>query len=121
MDEPSWSVGAQGAAVRWTVLALTLLALAYLLLFTGAFGLPTGWRSAGGVAAYVLIHLGAIVLILALLAAYILDVVANARLSWTGRTVWIVALALGNVLAMPVYWLVHLRRGRRRTDLALPA
>jgi len=56
--------------------------------------------------------------IMTLLAIYIIDVVVNPRLGWTARVVWIVALALGNVLAMPIYWALHLRRRHRSPGVA---
>jgi hypothetical protein len=49
------------------------------------------------------------------LAVLLWDVFNNPRLGDTARTVWAVALCVGNVVAMPVYWIVHLRRSRSKT------
>jgi len=49
------------------------------------------------------------------LAVLLWDVFNNPRLGDTARTVWAVGLCVGNVVAMPVYWIVHLRRSRSKT------
>jgi len=114
-------VGYRGALARCALLVLTLLALGYLALNARVFGIQRpGFLDLAGAGAfvYVLVTLSAIGTIIALLVIYILDVVANPLLGWTARTVWIVALALGNVLAMPIYWALYLRRKRRSPSVA---
>jgi hypothetical protein len=114
-----WAVGYRGALVRWAVLTLTLLALSYVALNARALGISRPEFldfSGAGPVVYVLVNLLIIGTIMALLAAYIVDVIANPRLGWTARTIWIVALALGNILAMPIYWAVHLHRKHLAPD-----
>lgn len=71
----------------------------------------SGMRDLGG-PLYVLVRLGAIGMLLGVQAIFILDVFANARLSDLRRVLWTLALVLGNVVVMPVYWVLYLRRAR---------
>ena len=110
--EPGWSVGRRGLVSRLALLVLAVAGLVFLVLRAGAFGAPQPSFRDLGAPLYVLVHLGAIGMLLALQAIFILDVFANARLSDLRRVLWTLALVLGNVLAMPVYSVLHLRRAR---------
>jgi len=56
------------------------------------------------------LHIGTMVLIIALLIVYIRDAYSNPRLDDNKRVFWAVVLFLGNMIAMPIYWWVYLRR-----------
>ena len=60
-----------------------------------------------------LLHLFTIFWALGLLAISFVDIFSNPRLSQTWRIVWVIVLMLGNMLALPVYWLLYLRGGER--------
>ena len=105
----------------YVVAALTLWPLLYLVGFTvwtlsffvsgrvptpGTGTVPT-WFLVVGV-----LHVLTMLLGLALLAVYVVDVVRNPRLEGTDmRTVWVLLVVLVAPGAMPVYWWLHLRPG----------
>ena len=89
---------------RWLVLLATLWPLVYAALFFGDV-LGTG-------AVSWLLHLGTIFWLLGLLAISLVDVFRNPELTESHRTVWAVALVAANMLALPVYWLLHARGPR---------
>ena len=90
---------------RSLLLLATLWPLVYVALFFGDV-LGAGPLS-------FLIHLGTIVWLLGLLAVSLIDIFRNPRLGETARAVWVVVLVLGNMLALPAYWLLYIRRGER--------
>ncbi len=58
------------------------------------------------------LHFATMVLIIALLIVCIRDVFRNDELPNDRRTLWAVVLFLGNVMAIPIYWWLYMRRGR---------
>ena len=98
------------------LLVVTLAALAFMVLRTGAFGAPKpAFLDLEGLP-YLLAHLLVIGALMGALAIYLLDVFANTRLSDPARVAWAVALFVGNVFAMPLYWLLYLSRPRARAQ-----
>ena len=89
---------------RWLVLLATLWPLVYAVLFIGDV-VPAGPASW-------LLHLGTIFWLLGLLAISIVDIFRNPVLTETSRTVWVVLLFVGNMIAFPAYWLLYLRDPR---------
>jgi hypothetical protein len=97
---------------RVTLLLVALSGLLFLVLRTGAFGAPQpGVLDLRGLP-YLVVHLLVIGALLAAQALFLLDVIVNARLNDTARIIWGIALFVGNVIAMPVYWAMHLSRSR---------
>jgi hypothetical protein len=110
--ESRWSPGQWGPAGRALLLAVTLSVLAYMLLWTRAFGLPRPeFLDPEGLASFG-ITLVVIVALCGALAAFLLDVFSNPRLGETARIIWSVSLCAGNVVVMPVYWALYLSRSR---------
>lgn len=62
-------------------------------------------------------HLAAMVWILALTILYIVHIAKHPSVKSEMRVVWIVAVLMANVFAMPIYWYLHIWRDRTR-DLA---
>jgi cell division protein FtsL len=56
------------------------------------------------------VHLGTIVLMMALMPYYIILAVKNERLDQTGRIIWVVLLCTIGILANPVYWYLYVWR-----------
>lgn len=56
------------------------------------------------------LHIGTMLLIIALLIVYIRDAYSNPRIDDNKRTFWAIVLFMGNMIAMPIYWWVYLRR-----------
>jgi hypothetical protein len=99
---------------RWLLLIATLVPLAYMLLFVGAFAAVRAGGDdflIGPVG--VVLHLATIFWSMGLLAIYVLDVLRNPKLDETLRIVWTVSLVLATIVAMLVYWWLYLRRGER--------
>lgn len=59
-------------------------------------------------------HVGTILLALAATAAYVVDAWRSPQVKRDERTLWVLVLLLGGMIAMPVYWWLHLRTARRR-------
>ena len=112
MLETRWAAGRWSLIPRLLVLAGSLASLAYLVLSVGAFGAPEPeFLDAQGLWSFG-VSLVVIFALMGLLAIYIVDVLANPRLNDRARVIWGIALAAGNVIAMPIYWLIHLSRPR---------
>lgn len=101
------------------LLAATLLPVLYLIAFVaiiataalsgsdepdGGLPVPFGVLMAG--------HLLTILLIFAITAVYIVDVFRNPRIPNDQRALWAVVIFMGNIVAMPVYWWLHIRPPR---------
>jgi hypothetical protein len=95
-----------------TLLVVALVALAYMVLWVRAFGLPRpDFLDPEALASFV-ITFAVIVAACGALVLFGLDMFANPRLGDTARAVWLVALLVGTVVTMPVYWALHLSRSR---------
>lgn len=115
-----WSPGQWGLAGRALLLAVTLGVLAYMVLWTRAFGLPRpAFLDAEGLAGFG-ITLIVIVALCGALAVFVWDVFSNPQLGETARIVWSVALCVGNVVVMPVYWALYLSRARTPSTMPGP-
>jgi hypothetical protein len=102
-----WPLGA-----RVALLLVVLIGLLFMVLRTGAFGAPQpAFLELRGLP-HLIANLLLIGALLAAQAAFLVDVIVNARLSDTARVVWGIGVFLGNVLVMPVYWAIHLSRAR---------
>ena len=54
------------------------------------------------------IHFLTIILIIVLLFIYIKDVFKSRRIAQDKKALWAVALFFGNMIAMPIYWYLHI-------------
>ena len=108
------AAGACPDALMWRrrVLLATLWPLVYVGLLFGDV-VPAGLPS-------FFLHLSTIFWLMGLLAISIVDIFSNPRLTETPRIVWVIVLMLGNMLALPVYWLLYLR-GWERPGAGAPA
>jgi hypothetical protein len=68
----------------------------------GEKGLPVAF----GILA--VLHLFTLLLSIALAVFYIVHVVKNPRIQQTNRVVWVIVLLFGGVIAMPIYWYLHI-------------
>ncbi len=108
---------------RKLVGALTLLPLVYLLFFFAVAGMATvqGDGDPDNVdylipfGVLVALHIGTMVLIIALTIVYIRDAYRNPRIDENKRTFWAVVLFMGNMIAMPIYWWLYMRPGAGRS------
>jgi hypothetical protein len=56
------------------------------------------------------VHILTIFLIIGLQIYYIVDVFNNKRVGQDQRVIWVIALILGGMLAMPIYWYLNIWR-----------
>ncbi|MDA0138866.1 hypothetical protein [Solirubrobacter deserti] len=97
---------------RVLTLAVALGALAYMLLWVRAFGLPRpAFIDPEGLASFG-ITLAVIVAVWGTIGLFVWDVFSNPRLGDAGRIAWSVALVVLHVLAMLAYWALYLSRQR---------
>ena len=100
-------------ATRMLIGVLTWLLVAYVVCFVGfvCWTLSGAPQSAvEGVMQYLLAaHFGAMLLGIALLVAYIIDVVNNPSVPGEKRVLWAVIILLGSFVGMLVYWFVYMR------------
>ncbi len=61
------------------------------------------------------LHIGTMLLIIALLVVYLRDAYSNPCVEDNKRAFWAVVLFMGNMIAMPIYWWVYLRRDPERS------
>jgi len=54
------------------------------------------------------IHLGIMIEIIVLLVIYIKDVFKNENIEESKRALWAIVLFMGNLIAMPIYWYIHI-------------
>ena len=57
------------------------------------------------------LHIATILLALGATVAYVVHAWRSPLVKRDERTLWILVLLLGGIVAMPVYWWLHLRRG----------
>lgn len=57
------------------------------------------------------LHLGTMLMVIALLIVYIRDAYSNSRINENKRAFWAVVLFMGNMIAMPIYWWLYIRPG----------
>ena len=58
-----------------------------------------------------IVHLATIVLMIALMAAYLVHAFLNDRLTPDRRILWVVVLLFFSIFAFPVYWWLYMRPG----------
>jgi hypothetical protein len=100
-----------GALTFWPILYMFIF---FAVFMTGFFMNPgssmqpeAGFRSFQVLMA---VHLGTMLLMMALLTFYIVHVFKNSAIAGDKRTLWAVVLFFGNVIAMPVYWFLYVWR-----------
>ena len=59
------------------------------------------------------VHLLTMVLMFALTAAYVVHAFRSDELDQDKRTLWVIVLFFGNMLAFPIYWWLYVRPSRR--------
>ena len=94
-------------------------ALAYMVLWTRAFGLPRPeFLDPEGLASFgvTLVVIGPC----ARVGPVRVDVFCNPQLGETARIAWSVSLCVGNVVVMPVYWTLYLSRPRPPSTMPGP-
>ena len=98
-----------GALTVWPVFFISLfvpLWIIFILFFFTASS-PSTWMHVGLVTAW---GLAALTLLLgfALLAYYIVHIFRNERLDKKSALGWLLGMWMGNFMAMPVYWFLHI-------------
>jgi hypothetical protein len=101
---------------RYLLLVATLWPIAYMLFFFAVVGIAA---AAGGgdpdnelsvpFAVLIALHLFTMLVTLALIVIYVIDVFRNPRVDPDHRVLWLILILLGGIIAMPVYWWLHLR------------
>ena len=101
---------------RSLLLIVTLWPIAYMLFFFAVVGIAT---VAGGgdpdndlpipFGLLVALHLLTMLVTLALIVIYVIDVFRNPRVDPDHRILWLILILLGGIVAMPVYWWLHMR------------
>jgi hypothetical protein len=101
---------------RYLLLVATLYPIAYFLFFAAVIGIAA---AAGGgdpdnelpipFGLLVGLHIFAMLVSLALIVIYVIDVFRNPRVDPDHRGLWLILVLLAGMLAMPVYWWLHLR------------
>ena len=98
---------------------ITLLPLAYaIFLFTALFlhianliiGIPERNIFLELFDTLFILHLGMMLWIVVLTIVYVLHIARNSRLKNEMKAVWVAAVCMGNVFAMPVYWYLQIWR-----------
>ncbi len=102
---------------RYVLLVATLWPVAYMVFFMAVIAIAA---TAGGgdpdaelpipFGFLLALHLLTMLITLALIVIYVIDVFRNPRVSQDHRILWLILILLGGLLAMPVYWWLHLRR-----------
>ena len=101
---------------RYLLLVATLYPIAYFLFFVAVIGIATA--SGGGdpdgefpipFGLLVGLHIFTMLVSLALIVIYVIDVFRNPRVDPDHRVLWLILVLLAGMLAMPVYWGLHLR------------
>lgn len=106
MSKPSKIV--LGIATLWPFVYMVIFMAFWFYMLTWISSHPQGGDGipAGFVAIFVL-HGITILVMLALLAVYIIDVFRNDRVEKDKKALWAVVLFLGNIIAMPIYWYLY--------------
>lgn len=102
-----------GALTVWPCLYLLLFlaVFAFMFLSLGRAGLaPSPAEIQQGFAVLFILHFATMVLVLGLMAFYIVHLFQAASVPQDRKVLWAVILFLGNVVAMPVYWYMHVWR-----------
>ena len=107
-----------GVATIWPVIYAGVFIT---LLLTMALGLASDQAAAGGsrppenlerLFSLLLVgHVGTMIVTTGLLVFYIVHVFKNSALSDNTRILWTIIILMGNVVAMPVYWYLHIWKG----------
>ena len=101
---------------RSLLLVATLWPIAYMLFFFAVVGIAT---IAGGgdpdndlpipFGLLLALHLLTMLVTLALIVISVIDVFRNPRVDPDHRIMWLILILLGGIIAMPVYWWLHIR------------
>ena len=101
---------------RYLLLVATLWPLAYMLFFFAVVGIASvagGGEPDGNLpipfGVLIALHLLTMIVTLALIVIYAIDVFRNPRVDPDHRVLWLILILLGGIIAMPVYWWLHLR------------
>lgn len=54
------------------------------------------------------LHFAMMILLIVLLVVYITDVFKNKTIEQDKRTLWAIVLFFGNIIAMVIYWIIHI-------------
>ena len=101
---------------RYLLLVATLYPVAYMLFFFAVVGIAAA--SGGGdpdgelpipFGVLIALHILTMLVSLALIVIYVIDVFRNPRVDPDHRILWLILILLGGLIAMPVYWWLHLR------------
>ena len=108
-----------GIATLWSLAYTVFLFVSLFLHFTSmVFGIPQRNIFLEFFDTMFIVHLGTMLWIIALTVFYIVHVVKNPVLKNEMKAIWVVAVLMGSVFAMPVYWYLHVWRDKKKTFAA---
>src|SRR5689334_17536124 len=67
------------------------------------------------------LHLLTMLIVMALMVFYIVDVFRNNQVEKDKKTLWAVVLFMGNMIAMPIYWYIYIWKAIPATLASAPA
>ena len=125
MSYPPWK---PSKPVAYLLAGLTAWPVIYLGLFMSAFAFTffSFTRKAGETASFDFfkyifpLHCFTMLLMFGLTAAYVVHAFRNDELPSDKRTLWVVVLFMGNMLAFPVYWWFYVRPRRESVQPQAP-
>ncbi len=62
------------------------------------------------------LHIFTMLVVVLLMVVYLVHAYRSEELVGDKKTFWVIALFMGNLLAMPVYWWMFLRPGRKKPE-----
>ena len=66
-----------------------------------------------------IVHLGAMLWIMVLTVIYMVHIAKNAVLKNEMKAIWVMAVFMVNIFAMPIYWYLYIWRRRKGSSLAI--
>jgi len=125
MNDQPWK---PSKPVAYLLAVLTVWPVIYIGLFMSVFMftfVSIGHKASGppiDVFKYVFpLHCLTMLIIFGLTGAYVVHAFRNDELSSDKRTLWVVVLFMGNMLAFPVYWWFYIRPGASQKTAVPPA
>jgi hypothetical protein len=110
-------------ASKIALLVATFLPALYMVLFFASFALTSA--SAAGpklifdnFAVFMAVHLAMMLLMIALITFYIVFLFKTDRVRNDMKAVWAVAIFMGSIVAMPVFWFLYIWPGEGSSDPA---
>ncbi|HEX8407951.1 MAG TPA: hypothetical protein VF883_03745 [Thermoanaerobaculia bacterium] len=99
--------------MKIALLATTVLPLIYMVMFFASFALTVSGGSRSNVifdnfGILMAVHLGVMLLMFALITFYIVFLFKTDRVKTEMKAVWAVAIFMGSIVAMPIFWYLYI-------------